>query len=145
MKRLSRNPTMIALMIITFTSANAHWSGTGDIYYNGGNVGIGTSTPVYKLDQNSWADFVFEESYELPSLTFVERHIKEKGHLPGIPSASEVQEKGVDLGEMNVKLLQKTEELTLYLIDHREQLLDPQAEIQSLNKEVDALKSNVSN
>lgn len=94
-----------------------------------GNVGIGTSAPTDKLSVNgnirakevkvenaNWPDYVFSKSYELPSLQSTEEHIREKGHLPGIPSAAEVKQNGVDLGEMNAKLLQKIEELTLYLI-----------------------------
>ncbi|HWW41710.1 MAG TPA: hypothetical protein VNZ46_20485, partial [Pedobacter sp.] len=96
-----------------------------------GNVGIGTSnTKGYKLAvagnmiaesvkvqlQSAWPDYVFNEDYKLTSLQETEKHIKEKGHLPGIPSAAEVKSEGIDLGEMNKKLLQKIEELTLYLI-----------------------------
>ncbi|MHA4894137.1 hypothetical protein ACXZ1K_05240 [Pedobacter sp. PWIIR3] len=95
-----------------------------------GNVGIGTITPSEKLSVNgkirarevkvetaNWPDYVFAKEYELPSLQSTEQQIKEKGHLPGIPSAAEVKANGVDLGEMNAKLLQKIEELTLHLIE----------------------------
>jgi len=107
-----------------------------------GNVGIGTTDPKgYKLAvagnmiaesvkvklQNTWPDYVFAKSYQLPSLQETEKHIKEKGHLPGIPSATEVKANGVDLGEMNAKLLQKIEELTLHLIEKDK-------EIKQLNK-----------
>jgi hypothetical protein len=95
------------------------------------NVGIGTSdTKGYKLAVNGkiraqeikveatpWPDYVFSKSYRLPTLLETEKHIKENGHLPGIPSATEVKASGIDLGEMNAKLLQKIEELTLYIID----------------------------
>jgi len=95
-----------------------------------GNVGIGTTTPDTKLAVNgkiraheikveiaNWPDYVFTKDYHLPSLSDTENHIKEKGHLQGIPSAKEVKANGVDLGEMNAKLLKKIEELTLYLIE----------------------------
>ncbi len=65
----------------------------------------------------NWADFVFDEDYELPTLQEVESHIKQNGHLPGIPSEEEVKKDGVNLADMQVKLLQKVEELTLYVID----------------------------
>ncbi|NQX37415.1 hypothetical protein SAMN05421820_103603 [Pedobacter steynii] len=94
-----------------------------------GNVGIGTSDPTEKLSVNgkiraheikvevvNWPDYVFAKSYKLHNLQETEKHIKEKGHLPGIPSALEVKENGIDLGDMNAKLLQKIEELTLHLI-----------------------------
>lgn len=100
--------------------------------YSLGNVGIGTTdTQGYKLAvagnmiaesvkvklQGTWPDFVFDKSYKLPSLQETENHIKGKGHLPGIPSAAEVEKNGIELGDINKKLLQKIEELTLYLIE----------------------------
>ncbi|HEY8993105.1 MAG TPA: hypothetical protein VIM71_00340, partial [Lacunisphaera sp.] len=63
-----------------------------------------------------WADFVFEDDYHLAPLAEVESHIKAKKHLPGIPSAAEVAEHGVSMGDMQAKLLSKVEELTLHLI-----------------------------
>ncbi|MGN6510991.1 MAG: hypothetical protein ACTHLD_16115, partial [Chitinophaga sp.] len=98
-----------------------------------GNVGIGTNYPgAYKLavegiigarkvkvTQNAWADFVFRPDYELPPLYEWEKFIIEKGHLPGMPNEKEVKENGLDLGEMNKKLLQKVEELTLHLINQQ--------------------------
>ncbi|MCV9928319.1 centromere protein H [Flavobacterium sp. LS1R49] len=99
-----------------------------------GNVGIGTTNPTAKLTVagdinarevrvtvNAGADFVFENEYNLPSLTTVETYIKENKHLPEIASAKEMQESGINLSEMNIKLLQKVEELTLYTIEqHKE-------------------------
>lgn len=73
-----------------------------------------------------WADFVFEKGYNLMPLEEVEAYIKEHGHLKDIPSAEEVEENGIEVGEMNKLLLQKIEELTLYTIE--------------LKKEVEALK-----
>jgi len=97
---------------------------------NNGNVGIGTVNPTerlsvkgkiraqeIKVETANWPDYVFDKDYQVPSLKETEQHIKEKGHLPGIPSAEEVKINGVDLGEMNAKLLRKIEELTLHLID----------------------------
>lgn len=101
-------------------------------------VMIGTSsftdgTDVYSLSVNgnvradrvkvytTWADYVFEDDYKLPTLEEVEKHIKEKGHLKDIPSAKEVEENGIELGEMNKLLLQKIEELTLYMIDQKKE------------------------
>lgn len=104
-------------------------------------IGIGTENfndgnDIYKLSVNgairahrvkvytTWADFVFEKDYKLPTLEEVEKHIQEKGHLIDIPSAKEVEEKGIELGEMNKKLLQKVEELTLYIIEMNKELQD---------------------
>jgi hypothetical protein len=69
-----------------------------------------------------WPDYVFNNTYDLPSLIQVEKHIKEKGHLKDIPSAKNVKEEGIFLGEMNAKLLRKIEELTLYTIQQQKEL-----------------------
>ncbi|MFR8835409.1 hypothetical protein [Bacteroides sp. CG01] len=99
------------------------------------NVGIGTLDPQgYKLAVNGtirakeikvdsdWADFVFKKDYKLPTLGEVKKHITEKGTLPGIPSESDVKANGVSLGEVNALLLQKIEELTLYVIKQQEEI-----------------------
>ncbi|KAF2515007.1 hypothetical protein EYY60_02815 [Flavobacterium zhairuonense] len=99
-----------------------------------GNIGIGTTNPLNKLDvngtihskevkvdMNGWSDFVFKKEYILPTLEQVEKHIAEKGHLENIPSEEEVLKNGINLGEMNAKLLQKIEELTLYLIEMKKE------------------------
>ncbi len=82
--------------------------------------------------ETGWSDFVFEKQYNLPSLEQVENHIKEKGHLKDIPSAKEVSENGIFLGEMNSKLLQKIEELTLYTIAQEKKI----TQLESLNKKL---------
>lgn len=102
-----------------------------------GYIGIGTTTPrealsvngnirtkEIKVENTNWPDYVFTKDYQLPSLQQTEHYIKEKGHLPGIPSAAEVKSNGIDLGEMNAKLLQKIEELTLHLIEQQKQIKD---------------------
>lgn len=98
-------------------------------YYAAGVVGIGTQpNSNFQLSVNGdirakevivesgWSDFVFEKEYYLPGLHEVESYILEHGHLKDIPSAAEVHENGVGLAEINTKLLQKIEELTLYII-----------------------------
>ena len=97
---------------------------------NQGNVGIGTTTPSNRLEVNGtirskevkveaspWPDYVFEEDYNLRSLEETEAYIKENKHLPEIPSAKEMKANGLELGEMNMLLLKKIEELTLYVIE----------------------------
>ncbi|MCL2289830.1 MAG: hypothetical protein FWC34_03890 [Bacteroidetes bacterium] len=69
-----------------------------------------------------WPDFVFGKDYKLPTLSEVEQFIAENQHLPNIPSAAEVEANGIELGEMNVLLLQKVEELTLYIIQMEKRL-----------------------
>ena len=82
--------------------------------------------------QTSWADYVFEENYNLPSLNEVERYIEENGHLPNTPSAKEVKESGIELGEMAKVQQEKIEELTLYTIQQQKQLEKQQKEIEDL-------------
>ena len=96
---------------------------------NLGNIGIGTLTPDYKLDVKGtiraeevkvdigWADFVFDEDYDLQPLAKLEAYIKENKHLPDIPSAKKVEEEGLAMAEMMTKQMQKIEELTLYIIE----------------------------
>ncbi len=120
-----------------------------------GNVGIGTEdTQGFKLGVNGkiaatevkvagyseWSDFVFEEDYMLPSLREVENHIRRKGHLKDIPSAEEVNTEGFFLGEMDAKLLQKIEELTLYMIQLNKDMEKLKDRNQSLEEEVTKLK-----
>ncbi len=103
-----------------------------NIYCVGDNVGIGTTTPDSKLtvngtihakevkvDLNGFTvpDFVFEEDYNLPPLKETEKYIQTNKHLPEVPSANEMEANGINLKELNLKLLQKVEELTLYLIE----------------------------
>jgi hypothetical protein len=103
-----------------------------------GRVGIGTSNiPTnYKLAvagkiiaeevvvqlKSEWPDFVFKPDYRLMPLHQVEQFVKTNKHLPGIPSAAQVEEKGLSMGEMQNKLLQKIEELTLYMIEQQKQI-----------------------
>ena len=77
----------------------------------------------------------------MPTLQEVEQHINEKGHLKDIPSAREVEKNGFYLGEMNAKLLQKIEELTLYTIAQDKALQSQNNRIEELEKENTALKS----
>ncbi|MEQ9404096.1 MAG: hypothetical protein RIM99_10945 [Cyclobacteriaceae bacterium] len=81
-----------------------------------------------KVEASPWPDYVFTDNYNLPSLEEIEKFIKSNNHLPEVPSATDVEENGIALGEMNALLLKKIEELTLYLIE--------------VNKENDELKSN---
>lgn len=75
-----------------------------------------------KVTQTPTADFVFAEDYKLPKLEDVEKHIKEKKHLPEIVSAKVMEKEGVNVGEFQIKLLQKIEELTLYSIDQNKEI-----------------------
>jgi hypothetical protein len=118
-----------------------------NLTFNGlGNVGIGINNPAEKLSvngnivtkkirvtQTGWADYVFAPGYKLPTLADVEAFIKTNQHLPDVPSAAEVEKKGLDLGDNQAILLKKIEELTLYMIQQNKQ-------IEELTKEVNKLK-----
>jgi len=129
---------------------------------NGGNVLINRTTQnnsAYKLDvdgyihatkivvNTSGADFVFAPSYKLNSLANVEKYIRANHHLPEIPSAREMEENGLSLGDNQVKLLQKVEELTLYLIQKDKENKTLQKEITTLKKQqqkqIDALSAKL--
>jgi hypothetical protein len=109
-------------------------------------IGKTTIIPGYKLDvygkiraneivvNTGGADFVFEEDYNLRTLLEVESFIKENKHLPDIPTAKEVEENGVSLGEMQSLLLQKIEELTLYVIEQNKSIKQLQEENEILKK-----------
>ncbi len=93
--------------------------------------------------QTTWADYVFNKDYKLPTLQEVENHIKEKGHLINVPSTKEVAENGIELGEMTKIQQEKIEELTLYTIDQQKQL-DKQAEDLKIQaQEIESLKELV--
>lgn len=95
-----------------------------------------------KVTLTPTADFVFDENYDLPKLETIERHIKEKKHLPQIASAKEMEKEGVNVGEFQIKLLQKIEELTLYSIEQNKQLKILKENNDKLMKEIFKLKFN---
>ena len=102
--------------------------GTTGLYVQG-SVGIGTSSPQYTLSVNGtvgakdiivtstgWPDYVFDRGYQLRPLSEVDKYIRNNHHLPGVPSEKEVAGDGLHVGVMQAKLLEKIEELTLYMI-----------------------------
>lgn len=123
---------------------SSYWLPSGNnIYYTGGNVGIGTASTDYKLTVaggiharevkvtlNAGADYVFASDYKLTPLHELENFVIANKHLPGIASETEMLEQGLDMGSFQIKLLEKIEELTLYIIQQQ--------------KEIDALKASVS-
>ena len=118
-------------------------------FMNNGNVGIGTATPAYKLDVAgeirsdsirtqainvqavSGADFVFDKDYDLPTLEAVKAFIQANGHLPEIQSAEDMQTNGVNISDFQIQLLQKIEELTLYIIKQEERIKELESEVRN--------------
>ncbi|MBV6647047.1 MAG: hypothetical protein KI790_16435 [Cyclobacteriaceae bacterium] len=119
------------------------------IKYNG-YVGIGTIDPKSRLSVNGQIratevkvlanitvpDYVFEEDYNLRSLEETKDYITENKHLPEIPSAAEISKNGIDLGDMNMRLLKKIEELTLYLLAQNEELAAHKMRIEELERKL---------
>ena len=124
--------------------------------YTEGKVGIGTTdftgdhklrvegsigAREIKVEAGTWSDFVFFDNYELRTLEETEQFILENKHLPEIPSAAEVTENGINLGEMNAKLLLKIEELTLYLIQEHKSNQNLAMKLAQREKELDELQN----
>ena len=94
----------------------------GKNVFNGSQRVNGTLSATEIIVETKGADFVFAEGYNLPTLGEVKEHINSHKHLPGIPSAAEMQENGMGVSEISTKLLQKVEELTLYVIQQNEKI-----------------------
>ncbi len=120
-----------------------------------GRVGVGTKTPdelftvngtihskEVKVDLNVPApDYVFKSEYHLRSLDDVEKFIQSESHLPEVPSAAQMEEEGIALGDMNMLLLKKIEELTLYMIDFKKEINTLKEQNVELQEKVRVLES----
>jgi len=117
--------------------------------YSEGSIGIGTTTMgAHKLAvcgtihatgitvESGWCDFVFDKEYKLRPLEEVEGFIQANKHLPEIPPGKEVEERGLDLGKMQMKMIQKIEELTLYAIEQNKRI----AKLEEENKKLQMTK-----
>ncbi|NQX41298.1 hypothetical protein SAMN05421820_107160 [Pedobacter steynii] len=135
------------------TTEGTLYSLNGGLNYMNGSLGIGTlSTGEYRLAVNgkmrtheirvetaNWPDYVFEKNYSLPSLGELEKYIAQNKRLPEIPSATEAEREGVDLGSMNKLLLKKIEELTLHLISKDKEI----TELKKLTSKVEDLENKM--
>ena len=147
------NPSAGYGRIGAYDYSTASWK---NLTIGGGNLGIGTPNPSEKLEVNgnarivgeiyskkvkvsanasNWPDYVFEPDYQLRTLAETEVFIKANKHLPEVPSAKEIEEKGQDLGDVQTILLKKIEEMTLQMIEMNKRL-------EKLEKENKALKEN---
>jgi trimeric autotransporter adhesin len=134
---------------------NTTTSSTNGKLYVGSNPNYINSTGNYKLfveggimtekikvalrNTNNWADYVFEKDYKLLSLDEVENFVIKNKHLPGIQSAKDLAENGIDVVEMQSKQMEKIEELTLYIIDQNKKLQKQNDEIQFLKNQMNEL------
>ncbi|MBS1577144.1 MAG: hypothetical protein JST09_17740 [Bacteroidetes bacterium] len=117
--------------------------------YFAGSLCLGTTSDFgYKLAVNgtaifteakvklfgAWPDYVFDDNYTLRSLEDLEKYIQQNKHLPDMPSSDEVSKnKGFELGDMNIKLLRKVEELTLYVIELKKENAEIKADLKRLS------------
>jgi hypothetical protein len=121
-----------------------------------GYVGIGTTVPTEMLSvkgnvkaqkmivtQTGWSDYVFDSFYHLKPLTEVEQFINKNKHLPDIPSAKEVEEKGISVGDNQALLLKKIEELTLYMIEMKKENEVMKKETKKQQEEIELLKNKL--
>lgn len=152
-----KNLLLLAFVMFTI-SCTAQRGRFTNLVENRGKIGIGTKTPdelltvkgkihtqevIVDLNGAVAPDYVFDQyinrseplnpDYRFHSLQELERFIQNNGHLPGVPSASDIEKNGLALKEMNLILLEKVEELTIYT-------LQQQKEIEALKEEIKAIK-----
>lgn len=163
MKMFASGTTNPARMVIAHSSSYPTWGlqyadtidqfdfvGAGAsrmaINLSNGNVGIGVPAPVYRLEvcgtirakevrvETGWCDYVFEKDYKLKTLEELDQYLNANKHLPGIAPASEVEKDGLKVGEMNKAMMEKIEELTLYVIQLSKENKKLQDQINELKK-----------
>lgn len=141
------NRVLVFCILLLSISASAQRNPFTNLTEKNGKIGIGTTTPdelltvkgkihtqevLVDLDGAVAPDYVFEKyfdgfsealpEYELISLKELENFLKENKHLPNVPSAKEMEENGISLKEMNLILLQKVEELTIYVLEQQKEI-----------------------
>jgi hypothetical protein len=115
------------------------WNTTSDNGTDAIQVNGSIKAKKLTITQTSWPDYVFDSSYTLRSLIEVEKFIQHNKHLPEMPSAKEVEEKGINLGDNQTLLLKKIEELTLYMIDLKKENMEHRKLIQQLSQKISKL------
>ncbi|MDP0501128.1 MAG: hypothetical protein Q7P63_13625 [Verrucomicrobiota bacterium JB022] len=130
--------------INTFNSIVAINAKAYDLQHQGYHLYVNGKIYASELvtDQNTYADFVFEDDYPRPRITDWEAFIEENGHLPGVPSAEETKN-GVPIGQLQQAMLQKIEELTLIVIDQNKALEEQKAAIETQREELEQLRTQL--
>ena len=106
--------------------------------------GIITEKVKCAIDKSTdWADYVFEEDYEMMDINDLEGFVTENKHLPNVPSAEEMVENGLDVAKMDAKLLEKIEEAYLYIIDMNKEMKTMNEKVDALANENESLKSSL--
>ena len=118
----------------SLTGTNASF--TGNISSTGASINGNIKTKKLIVTQTGWSDYVFNDGYRLRPLAQVADFIKEKKHLPDVPTAKEIAKDGVDVGATQAVLLKKIEELTLYMIEQQKSIDALKAENQQIKKQL---------
>jgi hypothetical protein len=154
----SIQPTSLSSNLQFVTTDTAGVSSARIYVSANGNVGINTTFPKgYKLAVNGsaiatsmtvklnadWPDYVFKPTYQLPSLTEIKTYTDKNHHLPGVPAAAEMEKNGINLGEMNMVLLKKVEELTLYLMEQNKQIKEQNKKAEEQRKVNQSLQEQI--
>ena len=135
------------------TATTDHWTNGNNMMYHDGKIVIGSATTKIPGDYNlyvtkgilsehvrvaltsgNWSDYVFEEDYLLHPIPYVEKYIAENKHLPNVPSASTVEQEGVDLGSMQAVLLRQIEELWLHTIELNKKIESMEEQLKACDK-----------
>jgi hypothetical protein len=136
------------LVIVSDDSGNLYYRSAASLAADGlvrSSLAVNGSIKAKRLivSPDEWADYVFDSSYRLPSLAEVEAYTRKEHHLPGIPSAAEVQKDSLDVGAGQAALLKKIEELTLYNISQEKQIAEQNHRLESQDKTLASLKAEV--
>lgn len=146
------NDNSLTRIVVSDADGNLYYRDASSLALNGtinSDLAVNGTIAAQKMlisQTGRWPDYVFSRQYQLPSLTEVENFINGNNHLPGIPSAAEVKEKGIDVAVNQAALLKKIEELTLYAIEQEKKLEKQSEEISELkdqNKELISLKQEM--